>query len=563
MTIKEYIKSCLAEHKPPFIDTDLIDSDGDDTNLYTIFGETPYEIYSGYFQQNLTDYMKFNHGKKELIEDITEDDETYEEVIARVLNIYRTNEYKYRTLARSMRLEYNPIENNYRVEHNTTKFEKGEQENTFGQRKQTNTYGDVDVTNNYDKVKETSKRAKVESVDSYDEVTETDKRSPIEVESDIKQRIDSVKKAPMIVEDDIKQREEQSKKAPVKVTDDIKLRYEYEKKAPIKVEDNIAQVTVTDKRAEVQTTESSKKAPMIVQDAYDARHKNISTSKSLGVSSFDDASDYGSTGISVAQDGTMTMGTSGNTAYNPKEREINENIENDIAYTDTHTTTQDRSDDTNGDVKTTSVEQIGNTGDTSQTSSHIDTHTTSQDRTNDTDGDVKTYTAHADEHTTEQIRTNDTNGDVTTFTAHKDVHTTSQDRTVDTDGDVSTYGAHKDVVTTTQLGNDGDTHTTASYDVTHTVEQLGNTGDTKEVDEREDTVNTKKGNDTITNDEYTNTEAEREDNTTYDSEVRGNIGTLTNQQMIEMERKISNINLVKIVAEEIVAKCCMRVYEEG
>ena len=521
MTIKEYIKSCLAEHKPPFIDTDLIDSNGDDTNLYTIFGETPYEIYSGYFQQNLTDYMKFNHGKKELIEDITEDDETYEEVIARVLNIYRTNEYKYRTLARSMRLEYNPIENNYRVEHNTTKFEKGGQDNTFGQRKQTNTYGDVDVTNNYDKVKETSKRAKLESIDSYDEVTETDKRSPIEVESDIKQRIDSVKKAPMIVEDDIKQREEQSKKA------------------PIKVEDNIAQVTVTDKRAEVQTTESNKKAPMIVSDAYDARHKNTSTSKSLGVSAFDDASEYGTTGISVAQDGTITMGTSGNTAYNPKEREINENIENDIAYTDTHTTTQDRSDDTDGDVKTTSVEQIGNTGDTSQTSSHIDTHTTSQDRTNDT------------------------NGDVTTFTAHKDVHTTSQDRTVDTDGDVNTYGAHKDVVTTTQLGNDGDTHTTASYDVTHTVEQLGNTGDTKEVDEREDTVNTKKGNDTITNDEYTNTDGEREDNTTYDSEVRGNIGTLTNQQMIEMERKISEINLVKIVAEEIVAKCCMRVYEEG
>ena len=44
MTVKEYLNKCNAQSKNPFILGTLLDTNGEDANLYSVFGDTPYEV---------------------------------------------------------------------------------------------------------------------------------------------------------------------------------------------------------------------------------------------------------------------------------------------------------------------------------------------------------------------------------------------------------------------------------------------------------------------------------------------------------------------------------------
>lgn len=540
MNIKEYIKSCKAQNIPPFIESNVIDSNGEDLGLYHSFDDTPYEVYSGYFQKNLTDYMRFHFDCNKIVDSIADELDYADEMIARCMNIYRTNEYKYRTLARSMRLSYNPIENWYRTEESSETFNKGAQNNSatkgsetinFTKGSQTNqdTVGSQTETFNKGAQSNSASVGQQVNTNEYGNTSETmqygQKETTKEGSNDR-----TLVYASRTNSDTIGATTQTNTYGDIGETDVIGATEQETKLAKLETKDTHTQVV-----------EKNKVAPMQVEDSFGARHKNNDNARTLGKSAFDDNSSFGDVGVLTDVSGNYKLQPNtqetpnGDDAYNPAEREYNVGVQNESTYTDRHTTTQLGDD---GDVKTTdaydvtrTVEQKdpNNRGDIVSTIQHTDTKTTTHG--NDTIG----ISSRSDSHTLgggtdtdnldiDETITEGTHSDTKTALTHTDTLTSGAR------SDSSTEGARED---STTIGQRSDSHTE------------GQRSDSQTNSSRSDS----------------SVEGAREDTRDYTLDAHGNVGVTTAQDMIEQERKLALINLVQIVAQDIIDLCCSRIYE--
>ena len=239
-----------------------------------------------------------------------------------------------------------------------------------------------------------------------------------------------------------------------------------------------------------------------------------------------DASDFGNNGITTQQ-GTNNWvinhdsATSGDGAYNPKERTLTDKTENTAGHTDTETTGQH-------------IDTIGNTTHTDTHSNITDTDTVTEGEREDTEStgthtDTTSYGKRVE--TEDNIEHTDTVSNVT----YTDTHTTGERE------DSVVVGSREDTDVTTQ----------------HT--------DTNTYGQRIDNLERKAYNDSVTEGARSDSQSigsrtdydingEREDTKTTHYEGRGNIGVRSNQELIQQERDIANINILEIVSRDILSQ---------
>lgn len=467
MTIKDLITTHDTE-EPNTVTSFIYSTDLDQTEStdYTEqFGFSTYPIESTTFQRELTRHLLRRHGKRELIEEI-EDCDTYADRMDLVRDIckdiYETNKYKYSSIARTMNLAYNPIENWYRIEHQTTILEKGEQIDGFTKGAETNTFT---------KGSQSNSSTKGEQIDTFAKGEQTSTFTKGEEEDSIEYGATSE-----TTQYGAKTTSKDGSNDRTLTYGDITDINEYNKDG-----NKVTQVA----NGQRQRT-----------DDIGARHRNADTVRSLGKSWDNNAGKFSSVGIQTDASGNYLLQPNtvetpnGDGNYNPAEREYNETVQNDSHYTDTHT-----------DIAVTDT-------------------------------------------TTEQGYK-----DVLLKTHGNDTDNLDIDETV-------TEGQHSDTVTTllhTDTNNSGEREDTTVDGQRTDTTTSGVRSDSSTEGQRVDTTQNGARSDT-------NVSGEREDSTTFDNDAHGNVGTLTTQQMIEQERNIANVNLVKIVATDILKQIAILVY---
>lgn len=512
MKIKEYIKDTTN----PFIDTTATHDDS--------------FFYSEDFQSMLTEHMKVRHGRKEIAESIIEDSEDEEvdvSVIVREIceDVYNSNKYRYNTLWNTMHLDYNPIENYDRTETEINNIFIGEQkfthkqgeqtvDNAYGSRLNINTKGEMETVNDYDKIHKGLVKGEQANTNEYG--------SKLDINTIGEQTTDNEYDK---VHKDVTKGEQQNLNQYDKVSKTITKgeqanTNEYGSQLEINVNGEQNSSDVNGSR--LQNTVYGEQ----VKDLYydDQRQAN-EQSATLGISPYDDASEYGNTGIITDERGWWVLDPdrteNGDGAFVPKERTYTDNTQNIDEHTDKETTKE----------HIDSVENVG----------YTDVHK------KDAYSDSKEVVSHTDNLTEgERVDTEITN----------------------TRGDITIEGNRVDSEETLKRNDsvkvgqriDSSEHIGYTDNLTE-----GSRSDSEDVDARTDKVKEGKRidtseqvgyNDSIKNGERSDEDNHggRNDNNERHYYAHGNIGIRSNQELIKQERDIANLNILEIISRDIVSQ---------
>lgn len=498
MKIKEYIKNTTN----PFIDTTATHP-----NSF---------LYSDKFQTELTKHISLRHGRKEIAESVIEDAEDNEvnvEVIIREIaeDVYTTNFYNYNKLWSVYGLEYDPLFNWDRREDEFTSNVTGEQKithkqgentvtNSYGSRLNINTKGEQTNTNEYDKVHSENLKGEQENVNIYGEQNNVNTYGSHK-ETTNKGEQENVNTYGK-VEKSITKGEQNNQNT-------------YGAKTEVNTIGETNQTDTVGGR-----TKTNNYGEQLEQNQIGIEHKMSEESVTVGVSSYDDNSEFGNSGIGTDENNNYVIQDNGDGAFSPKERTLTDKTEN----------TAGRIDNKFNSAHYDS-EIIGNSTDTHKTDAHTDI------KSNTGYSDSVKEGSRTDSETTKQ------RADAIVEGQRVDIKET------DSYSDSVKVNAHNDSVI------DG-----ARTDINETDARTDKTVDGKRVDTTEQVGY----NDSIVNGarEDQDINGQRADSFSRHYYGRGNVGTTTSQDMVLQEAELADKikKILDIVARDIISQIACTVY---